>query len=216
MTTSNQSDEPSEGPPYLNFHPAFLIETTRLYITHLLPENEAHSTFLVDLHKGQQSPYSTQEAARTQIQTTLRQQHEENGYGKYLMSLKPTPAPTDLTTGFQELLQQCPLVGIVSLKRVKSPISYVVPDISFITHPAHARQGYAKEAASAVLGMAKTFLGVKEVVGFCDLDNEAAKATLRSLEFENRGEMELKAFDGKRGLVWVQPGMAEDISVYGF
>lgn len=52
MATSTQSHQTSEGPPYLNFHPEFLIETTRLYITHFQPDNDAHCAFLVDLHKG--------------------------------------------------------------------------------------------------------------------------------------------------------------------
>jgi RimJ/RimL family protein N-acetyltransferase len=207
----NEAAKEQSGPGY---HPDFLIETVRLYISHFKSDNDAHCDFLVDLHKDQESPFKTREAARTQIRAVWQKEHEDYGYGKYLVSLKPVPAPTNLTTGFQEILQRCKPVGLVSLMCARGPISYSVPDVGFVVHPSETRQGYAKEAAKAILGMAE-FHGIYEVLGFCDADNAASQATLRSLGFENRGEMELKAFGSKKGLVWAQSGMSEDLSIYG-
>jgi RimJ/RimL family protein N-acetyltransferase len=215
MAAAMKLDEVAKETSSPSYHPDFLIETDRLYISHFKSDNDAHCDFLVDLHKNQESPFKTREAARTQIQAVWQREHEDYGYGKYLISLKPVPAPRNLTTGFQETLQRCKPVGLVSLMRARGPISYSVPDVGFVVHSSETRQGYAKEAAKAILGMAK-FHGIYEVLGFCDPDNAASQATLRSLGFENRGEMELKAFGGKKGLVWVQPGMSEDLSLYGF
>ena len=208
-----------------NFHPGFLIETLRLYITHFDPDSATHCDFLVALynspefiasHDGRPTSTTTREIASEQIRTKFREEHERNGYGKYLISLKPTPAPTDLKTGFAEVLRGCELVGMVTLMKGAGPNAFAVPDIGFVIHPSKMQQGYAKEAGNAILAMAETFLGVKEVVGMCDEDNEASKATLRSLGFENRGVLEVKAFGGRKGMVWAKPGMAEDLSVYGF
>jgi predicted acetyltransferase len=97
----------------------------------------------------------------------------------------------------------------------RGPISYSVPDAGFVVHSSETRQGYAKEAANAILRMAK-FHGIHEVLEFCHPDNAASQTTLRSLRLENRGGVQLKAFGGSRGSIWAQPGMSEDLSIYGF
>lgn len=56
-------------------------------------------------------------------------------------------------------------------------------DLGFAYRPAFWRQGYAVEAGEAVLGLARTRLGLARVVAITQDDNTGSMAVLRRLGF---------------------------------
>lgn len=200
--------------------PNFYIATPRLYISYFQPDNSTHCNFLVELYNtpefiasigGRPTTITNPEAARERLEGRFRAEHVRNGYGTYLVSLKgkETSAP------FADAIAEATPVGTVSLMRGEGPTAFTVPDLGFAMLPAHMRKGYAKESVEGLLAYAKTNLGVDAVLGLFDPHNRASNAVFRSLGFEDRGIMTLKAFGGILGAVWVLPGMAQDLSVYG-
>ncbi|KAK3681697.1 including n-acetylases of ribosomal protein [Podospora appendiculata] len=197
--------------------PSFAIETPRLYISHFVPEDDKHCDFLVELYNtpefiasigGAPTSITTRAAARERLAGRFRDEHARNGYGTYLVSLKASDATPTLASATP--------IGTVSLMRGEPPNCYTAPDLGFAILPAYMRKGYAKEAAQALLDYVEREQGVEDVVGLFDPKNEASCAVFKSLGFEDRGLRELKVFGGVRGAVWTKPGMAEDLSVYGF
>lgn len=209
--------------------PAFHIETPRLYLSYFQPAIDAHCDFLVELYNtpefiasvgGQPTPITTREAARKRLANRFVEEHSRNGYGTYLVSLKPAggasePAALPAAAPFSERLAASTPVGTVSLMRGEPPNCYTAPDIGFAVLPAYMRRGIATEAAQAVMDYAQHEHGVEAVLGMCDPKNDGSRATLNRLGFDHRGEMELKVFGGVIGSVWTRPGMAADLAVYG-
>jgi len=208
--------------------PNFYIETPRLYISYLNPDNDAHCDFLVALYNspefiasigGKPTSITTREAARKQLAGRFRNEHARNGYGTYLVSLKPeSPAETTSDTGKKDvtaLLAAATPVGTVGLMRGEEPDRYEAPDLGFVVLPAHMRKGYTKEACLALMDYVEREQGVSGVFGFCEPTNEASRSVFRSLGFSNRGILSLRVFGGAKSEVWAKPGMAEDLSVYG-
>lgn len=203
--------------------PDFHITTPRLYLSHLQPSLPAHCAFLVALYNspafiasvgGTPTSITTPAAARTLLAGRFRADHARNGYGTYLVSLRPAdPFPDD--TPFAQAVQRCRPVGTVSLMRGEPPDAHAVPDLGFAILPAEMRKGYAREAAEGLLRHAEREWGVREVLGLFDPANEASRGVFRSLGFEDRGVRRLRAFGGVEGAVWVKEGMAEDLGVYG-
>ncbi|KAI0745437.1 acyl-CoA N-acyltransferase [Earliella scabrosa] len=209
------------------FDPNFFIETPRLYITHFQPALDAHCDFLVALYNTPEfvassgrTSITSRDAARTHIEQRFAQWLARNGYGQYLVALKPSSSSSDAAIDlpadapFQERLAQCKLIGNVSLMRGDSATAYAAPDLGFAILPEEMRKGYATEAARALVEYAKRELGVDVVLGLTDPANEGALAVFRSLGFEDRGVRTLVEFGGVRGAVWVSPGAAEDLSAY--
>jgi RimJ/RimL family protein N-acetyltransferase len=202
--------------------PNFFIETPRLYLIYFQPNETSHCDWLVELYNtpefitsigGKPTSITTRSSARNQIATSFQEEHARNGYGRYMITLKAEPRDPLLKPS--EKFRSCEPVGMVSLMRGPEGKGLTVPDVGFITHPTHMRKGIAKEAAQALLQYAREKLGVGEVLGLCDVSNEASQGVLRSLGFKSRGERAVKSFGGKIGLVWVMPEMSEDLSVYG-
>lgn len=76
--------------------PAFFIVSKRLYISHLLHTSDAHLEFMVALYNTPEfiasfgsGKCTTVEDARSTITGRFRNEHVRNGYGQYLISLKP-------------------------------------------------------------------------------------------------------------------------------
>lgn len=78
--------------------PDFHITTPRLYLSHLQPSLPAHCAFLVALYNspafiasvgGTPTSITTPAAARTLLAGRFRADHARNGYGTYLVSLRP-------------------------------------------------------------------------------------------------------------------------------
>ncbi len=203
-------------------NPNFHIETPRLYVTFFQASSDEHCDFIVTLYntpeciaaQGRTSVVS-RAVARERISTLFAEWHARNGYGQYLVALKPSTGDSaDPDAPFQEKLARCKLVGNVSLMRGSGPTAYSVPDLGFVILPEETRKGYAKEAAGALVEYARKELGVGAVLGFTDPANEAAKGVFRSLGFEDRGVRKLTELGGHDGSVWITPGAAQDLSVY--
>ncbi|KAL1616265.1 hypothetical protein SLS54_008558 [Diplodia seriata] len=210
--------------------PNFHISTPRLYLSYLQPSLPAHCDFLVALYNtpefiasigGKPTSITTRAAAQAVIAGRFRAEHARNGYGTYLVSLKPAPSPlTNATTtttvdppadDFSERLAACTPIGTVSLSRGEGepPNAYLAPDLGFAILPAFTRRGFAREAAQALLAWAEQQLGVRDVLGLFDPANEASRAIFKSLGFVDCGVRTLTVFGGVRGAVWVREGMEE-------
>jgi GNAT superfamily N-acetyltransferase len=208
--------------------PSFFIESDRLYLTYFQPDNDAHCDFLVKLYNtpefiesigGVATSINNREAARKQLAGRFRTEHARNGYGTYLVSLKPVSdrGNRDQSTDrFGDSLTRCVHVGTVSLMRGEEPNCYSAPDLGFAVLPDYMRQKIATEASQALLTYAEKEKGVNDVLGLFNPTNEASKGVFRSLGFEDRGQHALKVFDGVVGAVFAKPGMDEDLKVYGF
>jgi RimJ/RimL family protein N-acetyltransferase len=206
--------------------PNFFISTPRLYLSYFQPLLPSHCDFLVKLYNtpefiasigGKPTSITTRAVAQTQLQGRFQSEHARNGYGTYLVSLKPsTYEQSDDDTTFPQTLAACKHIGTVSLMRGEPPNAYLAPDLGFAILPEEMRKGYACEAAEALLVWAERDLGVRNVLGLFDPANEASKRVFKKLGFEDRGVRALKAFGGVEGAVWVRNGMVEDLSEYGF
>ena len=232
--------------------PNFFVETPRLFLSYLLAENDEHCDFLVTLYNtplflksigGQPTSIVTRDAARKTLAGRFREEHARNGYGTYLVSLKPpgsgsgsgsgaaaahaddddvplegTVTVTGTASGKESKLavfRQSTPIGTVGLLKGIKPDCYEAPDIGFVILPEYARQGYTKEAASGILNYLEREKGLKEVFGFCNPTNEASQAVFKSLGFKRHGDRPLRVFGGEMSTVWTKPGMAEDLAVYG-
>ncbi|KAL9531368.1 hypothetical protein SMMN14_05202 [Sphaerulina musiva] len=187
--------------------PNFRIETERLVLTHLQSSVPSHCDFMVKLWNtkefiasigGKPTSITTTEAARKLIENRFQAEYARNGYGTYLVSLNEEEP-----------------IGTVSLTRGAPPTAYSAPDLGFAILPDYMRKGYAREAATGLLAWAESELHVYDVLGLCDPANEGSNGLFRSLGFVDRGVRTLKVFGNVQGAVWVRPGMAEDLSVYG-
>ena len=78
--------------------PSFFVETNRLFLSLLQPDDDSHYDFLMESHNtpefiasigGLPTSITTREAARTLLAGRFRDEHARNGYGTYLVSLKP-------------------------------------------------------------------------------------------------------------------------------
>lgn len=194
--------------------PKFAIESERLLITYFIAENDAHCDFLVELWNtpefiasigGKPTSVVTREAARVQLAGRFRAEHARNGYGTYLINLKP-----------QSPSEEPRPIGTVSLMRGEEPNCYTAPDLGFAVLPKYMHQGIAVEASRALMEHVEREQGVKDVLGLFDPANEASRGVFRKLGFEDRGTRELKVFGGVKGQVFAKPGMDENLEVYGF
>lgn len=86
---------------------------------------------------------TTPSAARNLITNRFLAEHKRNGYGTYLVSLRPETL--DDEESFEATLAGSELVGTVSLMRGEgSPV--LAPDLGFAMLSQHMRKGYAVEA----------------------------------------------------------------------
>ncbi|KAH0387971.1 putative GNAT family acetyltransferase, partial [Aureobasidium melanogenum] len=134
---------------------------------------------------GNPTSITTPSAAKALIENRFLAEHALNGYGTYLISLLENNTP----------------IGTVSLMRGGNS-SLLAPDVGFALLSEHMRQGYAVEAARALIDYVQRGKGVKAVFGFCDDKNEASMGTLRKLGMEWEGVRKVKEFDGKETAVW--------------
>lgn len=176
------------------------LTTPRLLLLHPSP-SDAHADFFVTLYNtpefiasigGRPTSITTRDAARTMLATRFPADLARNGYGTFLVCLKPTSP--------EEELEPEP-VGIVTLMRGEEPNRYPGPDVGFAVLPGFMRRGYAKEAGGAVV---EWYLerGEGGVFGFCSPTNEGSRGVLRSLGFEGRGVYRLGVFGGEEADVW--------------
>ncbi|KAL1634268.1 hypothetical protein SLS58_010741 [Diplodia intermedia] len=217
--------------------PNFHISTPRLYLSYLQPSLPAHCDFMVALYNtpefiasigGKPTSITTRAAAEALLAGRFRAEHARNGYGTYLVSLKPSAPPNNATVNppaddddtttppFSQRLAACTPIGTVSLSRGEPPNAYLAPDLGFAVLPDFTRRGFAREAAQGLLAWAERELGVRDVLGLFDPANEASRGVFKSLGFVDCGVRTLTVFGGVRGAVWVREGMeAGDLGRYG-
>ena len=100
--------------------------------------------------------------------------YARHGFGLYLVALADTAAP----------------IGIAGILRRESLDD---PDIGFAFLPAHRGQGYALEAARAVMDHAERDLGLGRVVAIVSPGNTASRRLLETLGFRSEGRLRLAA-----------------------
>lgn len=98
--------------------------------------------------------------------------YEQNGFGLYLVELKEVHTPIGM----------CGLIKRAELADV---------DIGFAFLPDFWNQGFASEAAAAVLGYAQETLKLKRIVAITSLDNEASIKLLERMGFTFEGVISL-------------------------
>jgi RimJ/RimL family protein N-acetyltransferase len=191
----------------------FHLATPRLFISHLIPTNDAHCDFIYDLML---SPGIAKEMPAADVQKAMSVpprdagrkfiadcvgKMEKTGHGRYLISLKPTLTSDSSTPGSIEVpfsQRQLVPIGVVSMQHARfpsAPSAPTIPDVGFGLLSRYFRNGYATEAATALLKYFKEEKGQTEFCAFCRPDNEASKNALARLGFEARG------FRGINGVV---------------
>ena len=100
--------------------------------------------------------------------------YARHGFGLYRVSLTGTAVP----------------IGIAGILRRESLED---PDIGFAFLPAYRGQGYALEAARAVMDHAKRDLGLGRVVAIVSPDNGASRRLLEILGFRSERRLRLAA-----------------------
>jgi RimJ/RimL family protein N-acetyltransferase len=125
---------------------------------------------------------------------------EKTGYGRYLVSLRRVSA-LDINSSHQDIKvnfsqRQLTPIGVVSMQHTRfpsAPSAPAIPDVGFGILSRYFGNGYATEAATALMEYFKEEKGQKEFCAFCRPDNEASANVLMRLGFEARG---LREVDG--------------------
>ncbi|KAJ5912344.1 hypothetical protein N7504_001227 [Penicillium tannophilum] len=200
-------------PSIFKASPSWSIETNRLHISYFMHDSLLHSRFLVNLWNSKEfvkacgeTGINTAEKASNFLRTRVHGDYARNGYSMFLISLKSDDHAT--------LAESIP-IGIVSLMKGEPPNAYLAPDIGCTIVADEHGNGYATEAAVALLEYAKKELGVDAVLGFCDKEDTHSARVLQKVGLEFRGERELQVFGGKKSAVYALPWMCKDLTVYG-
>ncbi|OQV18405.1 hypothetical protein BV898_07608 [Hypsibius exemplaris] len=189
--------------------PNFYIETPRLYISQYLPDNDAHCQFLVEMFNSPAFLQNctgrnirTVEAARTYLRTVTVKGYEDNGYGAWIVSLKPPGSPAGVPPSSENTYELIGSGGIFQRKCL------AVPDIGYSVLPQYEGKGYATEIGKAVLKYAVEKLGRNDVIGMTTDENEKSKRILQKLGFVQWGTLNVSDFDTP-SVVFVLPGVKE-------
>ena len=107
--------------------------------------------------------------ARTYLRENIISSYEKNGFGLYLVVLQDDATPIGC----------CGLIDRDGLPDV---------DIGYAFLAAYRRQGYATEAAEAVMAYGKTTVGLQRIVGITAVANQPSIKILEKvgLRFEKR------------------------------
>lgn len=145
-----------------------IAETSRLSLRHLVLSDAAFFQRLVNEPSwieniGDRGVRSLDDAERY-IETRTLEKYRTLGFGMYLLELKPHAAPIGV----------CGFVKRDSLPDV---------DIGFALLPEFCGQGYALEAASAVMAYGRHTLGFHRVLGITTPSNQRSGQLLEKLGF---------------------------------
>ena len=143
-----------------------VLETDRLVLRHLTLND---APFIVELLNessflrfiGDRRVRSQQDARQYILNGPIAS-YRRNGFGLWLAFLKETGDP----------------IGICGLLK-RETLPY--PDVGFAFLPAHWRQGYAFESASAVVRYGHESIGLRRIVAITSLDNAASIALLEKM-----------------------------------
>ncbi|MBS1774538.1 MAG: GNAT family N-acetyltransferase [Bacteroidetes bacterium] len=150
-----------------------LIETPRLYIRELLPEDEK-GMFEMDsdpeVHRYLGGKYSTSIDQERAYINNVRQQYIDNGIGRWAMIEKSTNE----------------FVGWTGFKLLHGPINNHsnFHDFGYRLARRFWGQGYASEAAYASLHYGIANFGFKKIYAMTDVDNVVSRKLLEKLGFK--------------------------------
>ena len=143
--------------------PTKILETDRLILRHLTPDD---GPFIIELLNDPSfirfigdKKVRTLEDARQYVLDGPVASYGQFGFGLYATELKE-PRVT---------------IGICGLLK-RETLPY--PDIGFAFLPTYWNQGYAYEAAAAVMNHARAILGLKQILAITTPDNEASAKLL--------------------------------------
>ncbi|KAF7126150.1 hypothetical protein CNMCM5793_002572 [Aspergillus hiratsukae] len=198
--------------------PNFLIPTSRLNISCLFANSPTHCNFIVKLWNtedfikscGKTGLDSPEKVSRF-LQDRVYADYARNGYGIFLVSLKPEPE-AEADSGLGEVGK---LIGTVSLMKGEPPNGYALPDVGFAILPEESGKGYATEAGKAIIEWVKRSQNLDGVFGFCNKDNVRSRRVLEKVGLEFHDIKKLRAFGGEESAVFVDPGMTKDLKIYG-
>lgn len=146
--------------------PTHVLETERLLLCKLMPDNAAFILELVNtpswLEYIGDNGIRTQNDAREYITTKLINSYESFGFGLWLVIIKESNIPIGI----------CGLIQRNTLQDV---------DIGFALLPEHTGKGYAFEAAQATLHYAHTVVGLQRVVAITTPENTHSIRLLEKL-----------------------------------
>jgi RimJ/RimL family protein N-acetyltransferase len=155
---------------------AMIAETSRLQIRELTVDDAEFVLALVNepsflTHIGDKGVHSLDDARRFILDGPWKR-NQKPGCGQFAVELKTDGTPIGV----------CGLLYRDSLD---------LTDIGFAFLPAHWRQGFACEAATAVMDYGRSTLGIKRIVALTSKENLASIALLEKLgmKFERMVEM---------------------------
>lgn len=112
------------------------------------------------------------------IESRLRASYREHGFGLWIVVQKAGRKP----------------VGLAGLVRRDG---LDMPDVGYAFIPAAWGQGYAQEAAAAVLAQARTAFGLPRLAAITKPDNYASMAVLKKIGFTQHGLIQLPGVEGE-------------------
>ncbi|KAH7076821.1 GNAT domain-containing protein [Paraphoma chrysanthemicola] len=197
--------DPTALPTTPPLDPQPLIATPRLYISHFLPTDPTHIDFTLAVmntpsankrvHTNPLLP--TDRATSVAYLAAGAERIAMTGYGRYCVSLRPSPDPTTSSSpstinpqGGMIDLSTLIHIGTVSCQIAHHPQTHpgpAIPDIGFNFLPEYHGRGYASEAAMALMQYYRETRGWEAFAGITDGGNEDSKKCLKRLGFADRG-----------------------------
>jgi RimJ/RimL family protein N-acetyltransferase len=174
----------------------FHVATPRLYLTHFDPSSNTHCDFYVALYNSastiRHNPDAPKmvpdrEAARRRM-TPNSARLAKTGYGRYLVTLKPSEtAEESAQIPFsQRVLEPIGVVSMQLARHEKGPMP-LIPDVGFNMDERYHGKGYATEAVKGIMAYYANEKGVERFAGLTDADNENARRLFRRLGFKEWG-----------------------------
>ncbi|KAJ9294796.1 hypothetical protein DTO271G3_6716 [Paecilomyces variotii] len=212
--------------------------TQRLTFAHLDPSSTKHCEFLVSLYNSplylaafRKSPISTPEEAAELIRNRFAAEFERNGYGKWIVVLKPdaTSSSSSSSSSMKEESSaagtkgegdQCIFIGCMGFAKRDAEFSPSAPDVGFAFLPKYTGNGYATEALRALLDYGQKELGLDVILGFTDPDNGPSCKLMARAGMEDRGVRRMRCFgpgedgNGRMSRAFVTKGASEDLTKY--
>ena len=145
-----------------------VTKTERLDLRHFAPEDAEFTLSLLNdssfIRFIGDKGVRTVDDAKRYIESGPVASYEKHGFGLYVVELKTTKTPIGM----------CGLLKREALEH---------PDIGFAFLPAYRNQGYASEAANAVLSLAKNVFKLSRILAITDPDNQPSIRLLEKMGF---------------------------------
>jgi [ribosomal protein S5]-alanine N-acetyltransferase len=155
-----------------------VLETPRLILRHVTFDDAAFMLGLLNepsfhANIGDKGVRTLDDARRFLLEGPMAS-YERNGYGHYLVELKDGQAP----------IGTCGLINREYIREI---------DVGFAFVPAYWSQGYASEAAAAVLAYGRDTLGISRIVAVVSPHNTGSIRVLEKLGLRYSGPTQLAA-----------------------